>query len=56
MNLTFWLKEATDAKPSSPLCPFGDGFPASSTNINLIKRQWLASEQTNMLISIAEGA
>ncbi|KAF0030125.1 hypothetical protein F2P81_016856 [Scophthalmus maximus] len=30
-------------------------FPASSTNIKLIKRQRLASEQTNMLISIDTG-
>lgn len=55
-NLTLWFKEATDGKSSSPLCPFGAMFPTSSTNINLIKRQWLASEQTNMLISIDEGA
>lgn len=41
---------------SSPICRFGARFPASSTNINLIKRQWLASEQANTLISIDEGA
>lgn len=55
-KLTLWLKEATERKSFTPFCPFGARFPASSTNINLIKRQWLASEQTNMLISIDEGA
>lgn len=46
-------------KPQDPpLLPvfFGTRLPAFSTNINLIKRQWLALEQTNMLINIDESA
>lgn len=54
-NATLWLREAPHPRSSSPLCPLGARFPASSTNIKLIKRQRLASEQTNMLISIDTG-
>lgn len=39
-----------------PLCNCGAGFSACSTDIKLIKRQWLAQEQTNMLVSIDKGA
>lgn len=34
---TLWLKGATGVKSSSPLCPFGGRFPASSTNITWSK-------------------
>lgn len=41
---------------ASLLCNCGAWFSACSTDIKLIKRQWLAQEQTNMLISIDKGA
>lgn len=55
LQITALIQESADGC-RSPLWNCEAWFSACSTDIKLIKRQWLAQEQSNMLISIDKGA